>query len=254
MDKTVVKALKALELLCVSGAARGVSEFARELKLPKSNIHRLLATLEAQGFVRQLPDKTYALTFKIWELGVAAMSRVDVKAVAPKHMERLVKATNESALLALLDGFDVVYIDKVESQQAIQATTKIGSRIPAHCVGTGKAMLAFQPPEFIGELLRSARAYTKHTVHQKSALLEQLKQARARGYAINRGEFREGVSGVGAAILDRDGRAVAGVGIWGPEARISPRLEKLAKHVVQCANEISRELGFVKPRLSQLAS
>lgn len=254
MDKTVVKALKALELLCKTGGAWGVSDLARELKLPKSNIHRLLSTLESQGFVRQLPDKSYALTFKIWELGLAVISRVNVKDVAPKHMERLVNATSESALLAVLDGFDVVYIDKVESQQAIQATTRIGSRIPAHCVGTGKAMLALQSPEYIEELARSARAYTKHTVHQKAALLEQLRRARLNGYAVNRGEFREGVSGVGAAILDRDGRAVAAVGVWGPEERVTPRIEKLAKHVMHCATDISRELGFVALRPSKLAS
>lgn len=254
MDKTVVKALKALELLCRTGGNWGVSDLGRELKLPKSNIYRLLSTLEAQGFVRQLPDKTYSLTFKIWELGLSVISRINVKDVAPKYMERLVKTTNESALLAVLDGFDVVYIDKVESQQAIQATTRVGSRIPAHCVGTGKAMLAYQSPEFIEVFVRSARAYTKNTVHQKAALLEQLRRARLSGYAINRGEFREGVSGVGAAILDRDGRTVAAVGVWGPEERVTPCIEKLAKHVMQCAGEISRELGFVANRPSKLAS
>lgn len=253
MDKTVVKALKALEVLCASPGARGVSDLARELKLPKSNVHRLLSTLEAQGFVRQLPDRSYELTFKLWELGLSVISRIDVKSVAPRHMERLVQATNESALLSVLDGFDVVYIDKVESQQAIQATTKVGSRIPAHCVGTGKAMLAHQSPEFIQKFLRKARTYTKNTV-RNTELLEQLRRARLTGYAVNRGEFREGVSGVGAVILDRDGKAVAGVGVWGPDDRVTPCLEKLAKQVMQCAGEISRELGFVPSRQSKLAS
>lgn len=254
MDKTVVKALKTLELLCQTGGTWGVSDLARSLKLPKSNIHRLLSTLEAQGFVRQLPDKSYELTFKIWELGLAVISRVDVKNVAPRHMKQLVKTTNESVLLAVLDGFDVVYIDKVESQQAIQATTKVGSRIPAHCVGTGKAMLAHQSQEYIESFIRSARAYTKNTVHQKTALLEQLRHVRIAGYAINRSEFREGVSGVGSAILDRDGKAVAAVGVWGPDERVSSCLEMLAKHVMRCAEEISHELGFVAPRKSKLAS
>lgn len=244
MDKTAQKALRMLELFSASSAPRGVSELARELSLPKSNIHRLLTTLEDMGYLRQTPEKTYALTLKLWQLGAATMSRIDAKSVAPEHMRRLVKATGESVLLSVLDGFDAVYIDKVESDQAIQATTRVGSRVPAHCVGTGKAMLSFQSPDFLAAMLRKARPHTPATVFRPDVLLEQLRQARARGYAVNRTEFRAGVSGVGAAILDRDGRAVAAVGVWGPDERIAPMIEKHGRHVMQCAAAISRELGF----------
>lgn len=250
MDKTAQKALRMIELFCASPAPRGVSELGRELSLPKSNIHRLLTTLEAEGYLRRTDDKTYTLTFKLWSLGAMMMSRIDVKAVAPVHMQRLVKATGESSLLAVLDGYDVVYIDKVESEQAIQATTKIGSRIPAHCVGTGKALLAWQSSDFIAGLLPKLKAYTSATIHKPRALADQLDLTRKRGYAVNRGEFRLGVSGVGAAIRDRDGRAVAAIGVWGPDERIAPRLDELAAHVVRCAREISCDLGFVDPQVT----
>lgn len=244
MDKTARKALRMLELFSASSAPRGVSELARELALPKSNIHRLLKTLEDMGYLRQTPEKTYALTLKLWQLGATTMSRIDAKSVAPEHMQRLVKATRESALLAVLDGFDAVYIDKVESDQAIQATTRVGSRVPAHCVGTGKAMLSYQSPDFLAAMLRKARPHTPATAFQADILLEQLRQARARGYAVNRAEFRVGVSGVGAAILDKDGRAVAAIGVWGPDERIAPMIERHGRHVMRCAADISRELGF----------
>ncbi len=243
MDSTAQKALRVIELFCASPEPRGVSDLARQLALPKSNVHRILKTLEAEGYLRQTTQKTYALTFKIWSLGVMMMSRVDVKSVAPPHMQHLVAATGESCLLAVLDGHDVVYIDKIESNQAIQATTRIGSRIPAHCVGTGKAMLAFQSDDFIESLLPTLKAYTPATVCEPQAVIEQLKLARKRGYSINRGEFRLGVSGVGAAILDQDGRAVAGVGIWGPDDRIAPQIEELGAQVALCAKAISSELG-----------
>jgi len=244
MDKTSQKALRMLEMLCLTGEPRGVSELARELGLPKSNIHRLLTTLEAEGYIRQTPEKTYVLTFKLWELGLAMISRIDVRAVAPVHMRELVDKTGESALLAVLDGFDVVYVDKVESRQAIQATTKIGSRIPAHCVGTGKAILAAQPESYLKELLRTARSYTANTIHREPAFSRQLQETRERGYSINHGEFREGVSGVGAAILDAQGSPIAAIGVWGPGERIAPQQDELGKQTMLTAQSISRELGW----------
>ena len=248
MDKTAQKALRMIKLFCASPTPRGISELARALSLPKSNVHRLLTTLEAEGYLRRTADKTYALTFKLWSLGTMMMSRIDVKTVAPVHMQRLVKATGESSLLAVLDGYDVVYIDKIESEQAIQATTKIGSRIPAYCVSTGKALLAWQSSDFIAGLL--PKPYTSATIHKPRAFADQLDLTRKRGYAVNRGEFRLGVAGVGAAIRDRDGRAVAGVGVWGPDERIAPKLDELAAHVVRCAREISCDLGFVDPQVT----
>lgn len=244
MDKTAEKALRMLELFSESESPRGVSELARKLGLPKSNVHRILVTLEKLGYLRRTPDKTYTLTLKLWQLGAAMLSRLDVRSVALPHMQRLVQATRESALLAVLDGYDAVYIDKVESDQPIQATTRIGSRVPAHCVGTGKAMLSYQSPEFLQGMLETVRPHTQATLTQPDALLEQLRLVRQRGYAVNRGEFRTGVTGIGAAILGPDGRVVAGVGIWGPHERLAPMIEQHAKHVLRCADDISRELGY----------
>jgi len=248
--QAVDRAMAILEALAEDEEGYRLTDLAALTGLSTSTVHRLLTTLEAEGYLRRTADKTYTLTFKLWSLGAMMMSRIDVKAVAPVHMQRLVKATGESSLLAVLDGYDVVYIDKVESEQAIQATTKIGSRIPAHCVGTGKALLAWQPSDFIAGLLPKLKAYTSSTIHKPRALADQLDLTRKRGYAVNRGEFRLGVAGVGAAIRDRDGRAVAAVGVWGPDERIAPRLDELAAHVVRCAREISCDLGFVDPQVT----
>jgi DNA-binding IclR family transcriptional regulator len=254
MDRTAQKALRMLELLSASEAPRGVSELARALSLPKSNIHRLLTTLEAEGYVRRTPERSYVLTFKLWQLGARMMSRLDVRSIAPAHMQRLAKAAGESVLLGVLDGFDVVYIDKVEAEQAIRATTTIGSRVPAHCVSTGKALLSLQPPEFITQLMRHAKAYTSATAHTQQKLAKQLQEARQQGYAVNRQEFRDGVSGIGAAIMDSGGNAVAAIGVWGPDARIVANLKMLARQVTVSADAISHDLGFLGARASEKPS
>ncbi|WJR75811.1 IclR family transcriptional regulator [Bradyrhizobium sp. NP1] len=243
MDQTSVKAFRLLETLVAAGAPRGVSDLARETGLPKSNVHRVVTTLEALGYVRKTAEGSYAVTLKLWELGTAVMSRVDIRQVASPHMRALVDATGESAILAILDGLDVVYVDKIESDQAIQAMTRVGSRVPAHCVGTGKAMLAFQPAGIEAEIARRVGPRTSATIHEEAALRREFEAIRKRGYAINRGEFRDQVAGVAAPILNSVGGVIAGVGVWGPDQRLAKKLPQLGAAVVVCAEKISAEFG-----------
>ena len=137
MDKTFVKGLTLLELLAKSTKERGVSELAREMGLTKSNVHRLLTTLQAQGYVRQLPhNSAYELTSKLWELGGLVRSRLDVGKVSHGPMAALENATGESVHLSIMDGYDVVYVDKLDGTHPIKAYTTIGGRAPVWCVAT----------------------------------------------------------------------------------------------------------------------
>ena len=243
MDRTALKALHVLETLVRAAAPSGVTELARQLGLPKSNVHRVLTTLEAAGYVRKGQEGTYSPSLKLWELGTEVMLRVDIRGVAAPHLRELVADTRESAILAVLDGTDVVYIDKIESDQAIQAVTRVGSRVPAYSVGTGKAMLAFSPAALQADATRRAVAHTAATITNEGALLAEFEAIRKRGYAVNRGEFRDEVAGVAAPILDSSGGVLAGVGIWGPDLRLARKLKSLRERVVSCAREISAEFA-----------
>lgn len=246
MNTTFVNGLALLEALAHAGEPCGVSELARQLQLTKSNVHRLLRTLADKGYARNVGTSgRYEVTLKLWELGVDVLDKLDVKRVAFEHMERLVNLSGETVHLSILDRGEVVYIDKVDSPQPVRAYSKIGGRAPAYCVATGKALLAHAPPGVTREVLENLRRYTEHTLSTPEALDAELRRVRECGYAINRGEWRDGVGGIAAPIRDARGAVIAAIGISGPVERLRPRtVKQLAPEVMQVAAAVSLGLGW----------
>lgn len=246
MEKTVVKAIELVETLSRMDAPAGVTSLAQELKLTKSNVFRLLNTLVQRGYVRRYEDTgQYELTLKLWHLGSAVLSRMDLKKIASPYIQDLMRSTKESVHLSVFAEGDVIYIDKVESDQPVRAYSRIGDRPPAHCVATGKALLAYLPEEEQNKVLEGTlEKYTPNTITSSRALRKELETIRRLGYSVNRGEWRESVCGVAAAIRDASGEVVAAVGISGPAERLKPDVfPRVAPRVISCANQISAELG-----------
>ena len=246
MDKAFVKALQLLEALALSDEPRGITSLAAQLGLTKSNVHRLLGTLQAHGYVEQIEAKgSYRLTTKLWELGSNVVGRLDVVEVARDAMKALATQTGETVHLSILDRLEVIYLDKIESEQPVRSYTRVGARAPAWCVATGKAILAFQPDETIKSVARGLKPFTPFSIRSVEELQTELARVRARGYAINQCEWREDVCGVGAPIRDSTGRVVAAIGISGPATRLKKRqLKDFSSDVIAAANRTSLALGF----------
>src|SRR5262252_416718 len=210
MEQTVQKALNLLEALVRSGQPRRLTELSRELGLTKPNVYRLLSTLSLLGYVKKDPATSlYSPTLKLWEMGSMLVRDVDLQSVSGPRLRRLCEETHESVQLAVFDSGYVVYVDKVDSPQPLKAITSIGSRVPATVVSTGKAMLAWMGPEALDRAVEHVKRYTPITMTKRKDIEHDLEQTRERGYAVNRGEFRVGVCGVGAPIRDRSGAVVA---------------------------------------------
>ena len=129
MDTTFVKGLQVMEALARNPQLCGVSDLARHLGMTKSNVHRLLQTLVACGYVRNMEQSgKYELTLKVWELGAAVLGRLDVKSIASEYMEQLGQLSGETVHLSVLDGVEVVYIDKVDSPHPVRAYSHVGGR------------------------------------------------------------------------------------------------------------------------------
>ncbi len=241
MNNTLVKGLALLELLARSDNALGVSEIASRMGLGKSNVHRLLQALVELRYVRKDEVRgTYAASLKAWELGHAVLGRLDVRKAATPAMERLLASTRETVHLSVLDGSEVVYIHKLDSPEPVRAYSEIGGRAPAHCVATGKAILAWQAPERIREVAQALVACTERTIVDADAFVRELARVRQNGYAVNRGEWRDGVSGVASAIRDASGDVVAALGISGPSSRLgAAALRQRAPEVVAAAKAAS---------------
>lgn len=231
---------------------QGVSDIAARLRMHKSTVLRLLATLEHCGYVEQdLATRRYRLRLKLFELGSQVVGRTDLLKEARPVLERLNRECGEVVHLGVLDEGQVVYVEKVESTHTIRMYSRIGRRSPLHCTGVGKALLAFLPSEEIVRIIetKGLKGYTPNTITDRSALLRHLEDVRARGVAFDNEEHEPGIRCVAAPVWDRTGALVAAISVAGPSLRMTPeRLEELARPVMEAALEISRRLGYVGRR------
>lgn len=247
MDKAFIKGLRLLETLALSDKPRGVTDLAHELKFTKSNVHRLLATLQSQGFVRQIPPhSTYELTTKIWILGNHVIHRMDLIHIARPAMAKLAKITGETVHLSVLEGAEVVYVDKIESAHHIRAHTSVGMRAPAFTMATGKAMLAQMPDDYLERFRPHFKRYTDSTRTSIEELREDIALARAQGYSsVLHGEWREGIAACACAIVGRHGELIGAIGISGPDTRVKRKqIKEYAVHVMEAARTIGAALGY----------
>lgn len=251
MDKAFVKGLRLIEALALSERPRGVSELAAQLDMTKSNVHRLLTTLQSQGYVRQTQvASAYELTTRIWELGSHVIRRMDLVKLVRPAMTLLAERTGETIHLSILDDVDVVYLDKIEGSHHIRAHTAVGGRAPAYTVATGKAMLSHLPDDYLERFRARMERFTPSTRTSVEELREDIRLARAQGYAtVPHGEWREGIAACACAILGRSGELIGAIGMSGPDSRIKRKqLQAIAPHVVEAARSVSLALGYAPAR------
>lgn len=248
MDKSFAKGLAVLEVVARGGRPRGVSELARELHITKSNAHRLLQTLLAQGFLRHDAERgTYTASLKLWELGTGVLAQLDVRDFAMPHLQALARRSGETINLSILDGMHVLFIERLEGGQPVR-TGYVGVRAPAHALATGKALLAHAPAEVIAAACARPQAFTKHTITDPEALRAELATIRRLGYATNRAEWREMVNSIAVPVWGPRAQPVAAVGVTGPKERMPVRrLRELLPALLETAGAISRKLGGHSP-------
>lgn len=246
MSTTIRKALSLLELLSEREEPRSVSELARDLGWQKSNVHFILSSLCANGYVEQDPNtKRYFPTLKLWELGNRVLGRLDLRRVASPFLASLAETTGETVSLAILDHDEVLYLHKVDSPKPVRAYTPEGRRAPAYCTSTGKVMLAYQPDEVIARVAAHIERHTSRTLTTLRELKLELQRIRELGYSMNRGEWRDSVRGVAVPILDGTQKVVAAIGVFGPAERLPTRsLNRLAARVQKTGDAISSALGY----------
>ena len=240
-----MKALQVLEALAQSDRPRGVSDLARELGLSKSNVYRLLETLRAARYVSRADGGgSFELSLKMWHLGSRVTARLDVRTIAAPYLRELRDATQETARLTVLSDDQGICIEQAETRLPMRIQTPIGGSLLLYCSSTGKAMLAFQPAEFVAEIARSMEKFTPATLAHAADLAAELEQIRRDGFALNRGERVAGVHGVAAPVTDSRGAVAAAIGISGPAERLNYRaLRKFGPLVRDVAMRLSHDLG-----------
>ena len=248
---SVANACRVLRAFSAEEYELGISELAKRLTLAKSTVHRLALTLIHAGLLEQNPDNgKYRLGLTVFELGSLVRRQMDIANQAKPFLKMLMEKTGETVHLAILDQHSVVYINKIESRQAVRMSSNVGSRNPLYCTGIGKALLAFQPAEKIEEIIAAGlTARTPKTLVDPDALRRELAAIRARGYAIDDEEIEIGLRCLGVPIRDYTGAVIASLSVAGPAQRMTMKaLHLFAPDVIQTGRAISQRLGHVNPQ------
>lgn len=239
---SVGKALALLNALGADGHSLGVSELARRVDVPKSTAFRLLACLENDGYVVRR-GREYSLGRRLFELGnqIGYCQPSGLRDIALPFLSELYERTHQTIHLAVLDGIDVLYLEKLFGHQATKSPSHVGRRVPAACSGLGKAMLAYSSPAVIDAVLRNGlRPRTHHTISVKQLFLQELAEIREKGVAFDREEVALGLTCVAAPILKGE-HAVAAISVTGSTARFDPT--SLVATVRRVADAISQRVS-----------
>ena len=244
MEKVLEKTYKIIETLAQRKEPYGVTELSQQLSLVKSNVHRLLTSLIELGIVQQ--DKNtgkYQLTLKLWQLGNSVLSHLDYRNLASKHLHQLVARFEEDAYLSVLLGINIAYIDHIKCNRVVRAA--MGTGHEAYCSSTGKCIMAWSSEDILLKVMHAPRQYTERTIVDLETMRNELQRVRERGYALNVGEWKNSVRGVGAPIFDHEGRVIAALSLSGPAQRFPlERMEEIGENLVVVARQLSEELGY----------
>jgi DNA-binding IclR family transcriptional regulator len=217
-----------------------LAELSHRTGIPKPTAHRLLAELASWNIVERTPEGI-RLGMGLFELGQLAPLQRGLREAAAPFLADLFEATHETVHLAVPDGVEVVYVQKLPGRRGPKIGSRVGGRMPAYCTGVGKAMLAFAPPERLAAVLTAGLARrTPRTIIAPGLLDQELARVRARAVAEEHEESAVGIACVAAPVLDGSGRAVAAISITGWANRLD--IGRLAPAVRTAALGLSRVL------------
>jgi IclR family pca regulon transcriptional regulator len=230
----------------------GIADIADELGMSRSTTHRYVITLVALGYLEQGASRKYRLGLRVADLGLSALNSTGLREHARPYLEELRQRTSYTASLSVLDGTEVLYIDRVRSFRRSQGRTDLeqspGSRLPAYCTAMGKLLLANLSDSEQREILASTKPAKRgpNTITSKRALRDELEHVRDAGFAVNDEELASELFAIAAPVRDAGREVVAAVGLSAPSAMISleEMVDALSPHLVSTADRISARLGY----------
>ena len=243
---TLGKAMAVLETVALAERPMRFTDVLAVSGQPRGTLHRQLSHLVQEGLLELRPDHAYVPGLRLLKLASASWARNEFRAVAAPFLEALHRETGETVHLGVLRGREIIYLDKVESRQAVRMNSQIGNASPAYCTGVGKAALSVLDAATLEAVLSGLefRRYTPQTIAGRAALLAELAQIRKSGIAFDREEHEPGIRCVAAPLFDAARPLVAGVSVTGPAYRVSEaQLGDWAPRVKAAAVAIMEDLA-----------
>lgn len=230
----------------------GIADIADELGMSRSTTHRYVTTLLALGYLEQGRSRKYRLGLRVTDLGMSALNSTGLREHVHPFLEELRERTGYTIGLAVLDGAEILYVDRARSWRRAERETDLGlypgSRMPAYCTAMGKVLLAYLPDEVQRDLIAQLKLErnSPSTITSKQALRAELERISDDGYAVNDQELRPGLQAIAVPVRDESREVVAAVGIAAsPEAiSIAELTDALGPHLISTAARISSRLGY----------
>lgn len=246
----VVRAAALMDALARARQPMSMSRLASELQLPRSSVHGLCHTLVGLGFLRRAADGQLALGPRVMRLAEAFVASVDVAREFDALWQAMAEPTEETVLLSVLDGADVLYLATRNGSRPLGLAFNVGMRLPAHLTATGKALLAYSDAAEVRRLLGTGplAPLTERSATDPEAVLRDLAATRRRGYSVDDEGVRLGVLGIGAPVLDAGGRVLAGLGISLNKAMLGQaEANRHCQRLLETARALTERLGGLWP-------
>ncbi|MCL2322206.1 MAG: IclR family transcriptional regulator [Oscillospiraceae bacterium] len=247
--QSVEKALMIMDMLANSKNEISLTEISKKLGWPKSTIHGLISTLRDFGYVDQSSlTGYYKLGIRLFELGNLVAKNWDVREIARPYMYKINHILGETVQLATEDNGEVLYLDKLESNQILRIVSEIGARLPIHCSGLGKVLLAYMPLKDAKRIISSKgmKAMTNRTITNWDDLEKELIKIKKNGYAIDDREIMDSLKCVAVPIFNSENVVKFSISVSGINTSITgEHLKHAIELLVESAKDISRSLGYI---------
>jgi IclR family pca regulon transcriptional regulator len=230
----------------------GIADIADELGMSRSTTHRYVITLVALGYLEQGASRKYRLGLRVTDLGMSALHATGLREHAHPYLEELRQRTSYAAALGVLDGTEVLCIDRVRSyrrgQNNLDMDISAGARLPAYCTSMGKLLLANVPESDRRELIAAIKVTKRgpNTITSKRALRAELEEVQAAGFAVNDQELAPELYTIAAPVRNEAREVVAAINLAAHSSIISleEMVDALGPHLVSTADRISARLGY----------
>lgn len=238
-----------MDVLGDSEGGLGVTDMSHALKAPKSTVHRLLATLKAEGYIGFHPDTSrYVLGSGVAKLGEQLRHRSRLLTFGVPTLEHLTRECGETSYLAIREGTEVAVLAKEESQGFLRISIRMGYRCPAHCTALGKACLSGLSDDEILSLYKNKKRlqqFTPRTLTRVEDLLTEIAAVRREGVAFDNEEYAADVRCLAAPIRDSSSKVIAAITLATTRARMAAERKAFFKGIlIQATSELSEKLGF----------
>ena len=245
--QSIERALDIIEAVAVEQKGLGLTEISNEVGLHKSTAYRIISTLAGRGYLDKTKDGEYRIGLKLIEAVSCYINSLELQTEARPYVARITAHLGLTSHLGVLDGDEVVYIEKMDMVSQVRMYSQIGLRMHAYCSSLGKCLLSNYSKEQVDMIMSDCSfiKFTAATISGLNELHKELAEVRKRGWALDNEEYEKGHRCVGAPIFDYRGDIVAAISASGDKHVLTDdRIEEVADYVVKTALELSRNLGY----------